>query len=200
MVKSHKRFRNICDDEESMTIQNTRGTALLVCLFALLLLTLLGGVTLSIAQMEMKSASYQQQEIKALYLAEAGLHLMFYWLEHPESAPHPAQNLFTPSYTQAEDSPSSQFSGDPVTLGIHLGISQNPEIWDSNWAALWKTLGLAGDTLTLKLYSPLLPGAIGTLESTAKTAGGVQKSLTVQLVQKGPHLLPMKGSWHETYE
>lgn len=183
-----------------MSIQNTRGTAILVCLFALLLLTLLGSLALSIAQMEMKAASYQQQETEALYLAEAGMHLMFYWLEYPESAPLSAQNLFMPRFAQAEDSPSSQFSGNPVTLDIHLGISRNQEIRDSAWAALWEAIGSAGDKLILKLYGPLLPGAIGTLESTARTKGGVQKTLTVQLVQKGPHLLPMKGSWHETYE
>jgi hypothetical protein len=183
-----------------MAIQNTHGTALLICLFGLLLLTLLGGLTLNIAQMEMKAASYQQQEIAVLYLAEAGIHLTVYWLEHPESAPLPAQNLFMPRSVQAEDSPSRQVSESPVTLQIHLGPSQNQKIWGSAWSALWKVLGSGGDTLTLKLYSPLLPGAIGTLESTAKTAGGIQKSLAVQLVQEGSHLLPMKGSWHEIYE
>jgi len=183
-----------------MSMQNTRGTALLICLFALLFLKLMGGLTLSIAQIEMKAASYQQQETAALYLSEAGIHLMFYWLEHPESTPLSAQNLFLSRFAQAEDAPSSQFSGNPIALKIHLGTSRDQEIWDSAWAALWKTLGSAGDTLTLKLYGPLLPGAIGTLESTARTAGGVEKTLTVQLVQKGPHLLPMKGSWHEHYE
>jgi Tfp pilus assembly protein PilX len=183
-----------------MSLQNTRGTALLICLFALLLLTLVGGLTLSIAQMDMKAALYQQQETAALYLSEAGIHLMFYWLEHSESMPISTQNLFRSSFVPAVDAPSRPFSGNPITLDIRLGTSQNQGIWDSSWAALWKALGTAGDGLTLKLYGPLLPGAIGTLESTAITAAGVRKTLTVQLIQKGPHLGPMKGSWHEIYE
>lgn len=190
-----------------MRIQSTRGTALLICLFALLLLTLLGGLALSMAQVEMRAASYQQHEIAALYQAEAGIHLMLYWLGHPESVHLAVQNLFRPRFVQGEGSPAfineegtSQFSGSPVTLDIPLGVSQNQEPWDSTWIALWRTLGLTGETLTLKLYAPTLPGAVGTLESTARAAAGVQKTLRVQLAQKGPRLLPIKGSWHEVYE
>jgi hypothetical protein len=150
--------------------------------------------------MEMKAAFYQQQETAALYLSEAGIHLMLYWLEHPESRPLSARNLFRSSFVQSEGASSSRFSGNPITWDIHLGTSRTQEISDSAWAALWKTLGSAGESLTLKLYGPFLPGAIGTLESTARTAGGVQKTLTVQLAQKGSHLVPMKGSWHERYE
>jgi len=179
----------------------------MVCLFALLLLTLLGGLALSMAQMEMRAASYQQHEIAALYQAEAGIHLMLYWLGHPESAPLSVQNFFMPRFVQEEGSPAfineegtSQFSGSPVTLDIPLGVSPNQDPWDSTWIALWRILGLTGETLTLKLYGPTLPGAVGTLESTARTTADVQKTVTVQLVQKGPRLLPLKGSWHEVYE
>ena len=190
-----------------MRIQSTRGTALLICLFALLLLTLLGGLALSMAQMEMRAASYQQHEIAALYQAEAGIHLMLYWLGHPESAPLAVQNLFMPRFVQGEGSlafineeGASQFSGNPVAMDIPLGVSQNKGPWDSTWIALWRILGLTGETLTLKLYGPTLPGAVGILESTARTSGGVQKTLRVQLAQKGPRLRPMNGTWHERYE
>jgi hypothetical protein len=159
------------------------------------------------AQMEMRAASYQQHEIAALYQAEAGIHLMLYWLGHPESAPLSVQNLFIPRFVQGEGSPAfineegtSQFSENPVGMDIQLGASPNQDQWNSTWIALWRILGLTGETLTLKLYAPTLPGAVGTLESTARTSGGVQKTLTVQLVQKGPRLLPMQGSWHEVYE
>jgi len=190
-----------------MRLRDTQGTALLACLFALLLLTLLGSLALSNAQIEMRSAFYQQQEVTALSLAEAGIHLMLYWLGHPESAPIPAQNLLMPRFSQDEGFPSfvnekgvSQFSGGPLAPDFQLSISRNQGPWDASWTSLWYTLVPSGETLSLKLYAPIVPGAIGTLESTAKTAADVQKTVTVQLIQKGTGLLPMKGSWHERYE
>jgi hypothetical protein len=188
-------------------IRDTQGTALLACLFALLLLTLLGSLALSNAQIEMRSALYQQQEVEALYLAEAGVHLMLYWLGRPESIPIPAQNLLMPRFSQNEGAPSfineegvSQFSGSPLAPDFQHSIPRDQGSWDASWISLWDNLIPNGETLSLKLYAPIIPGAIGTLESTAKMAAGVQKTVTVQLIQKGTRLLPMKGSWHEVYE
>ena len=67
---------------------------------------------------------------------------------------------------------------------------------------MWHTLGRNGESISLKLYAPSVPGAIGTLESTARTDAGVQKTMVVQLVQQDNPLrvLPLKGSWHEIYE
>jgi hypothetical protein len=200
MVGPHEHFANIRNGEELMGLQSRRGTALLACLFALLLLTLLGSLALSVAQMEMRAASYQQQETAALYLSEAGMHLMFYWLEHPESAPLSLQDLFAAGFAQSEGSLSSGLIENPIVLEVYLGLSRNQEMGGASWSSVWKAIGVAGDTLAIKLCAPLLPGAVATLESTARTAGGVQKTLTVQLVQKGTRLLPMKGSWHEVYE
>ena len=190
-----------------MSIRDTKGTALLACLFALLLLTLLGSLALSNAQIELKTALYQQQEVTALYLAEAGVHLMLYWLGHPESAPITVQNLLMPRFLQDEGTPSfmneegvSQFIGSPLAPDFQLGISRNQGSWDASWTLLWYTLAPSGETLSLKLYAPIVPGAIGTLESTAKTATGVQKTVSIQVVHVGTRPFPMNGSWHERYE
>jgi hypothetical protein len=185
----------------------TRGTALLVCLFALLLLTLLGGLALSSAEIDLKSAIYQQQEVIALYLADSGIHLMVYWLEHPQSAPASVQSLLTPRFISDEGVPifideegSSQFSGTRETPDLQIEIGPDTASLDTSLASVWNALDLTSETLSLKLYAPIVPGAVGTLESAAKTTTLVQKTITVQLVQVGSRLVPMRGSWYERYE
>jgi hypothetical protein len=190
-----------------MSIRNTNGTALLICLFALLLLTLLGSLALSNAQIEMRSSLFQQQEVTALYLAEAGIHLMFYWLTHPESAPMTAHDLLTPKFMQDGEFPSflneegsSQLSGNPLAPDFQLNLLRGQGSWEASWSSLWSALAPNGETLAIMLYAPTIPGAIGTIQTTAQTTAGVQKTVVVQVIQVGTHLLPMKGSWHEVYE
>ena len=190
-----------------MSIRNTNGTVLLTCLFALLLLTLLGSLALSNAQIELRSALYQQQEVTALYLAEAGVHLMFYWLTNPESAPISAHDLLIPRFVQDTSFPSflneegvSQLSGNPLTPDFQLTLSRNQGSWEASWGSLWNALAPNGETLSIKLYAPTIPGAIGTIQTTAQTTAGVQKTVAVQVIQVGTRLLPLKGSWHEVYE
>lgn len=187
-------------------LKETRGTALLACLSALLLLTLIGSLALSNAELEARTSFYQQQEAQAVYLAEAGIHLMLYWFKHTESAPPSLRSLFLPRFTQHDESGSfineagiSQFLGNRKDPDLGLEISHAQTFWDSSWTDLCNSLGLTTEAIFIKLYSPMVPGAVGTLESTAKTPYGAEKTITVQLIQKRNPLrvFPMKGSWQE---
>jgi hypothetical protein len=187
-------------------INDNRGAALLVCLFALLLLSVLGSLALSNAGSEAKIAFYQQQETAVVYLAEAGLHLMLYWLRHPETAPISIQSLLRPRFLRADGLYSfineegiSQFSGSPSTPDLKLDIPHQQSIWNPSWTRFFQSLAAVGEISSLKLYAPAVPGAVGTLESTARTAARVEKTVMVQLAQRGDPsvLVPMKGTWHE---
>lgn len=189
-------------------MQNTRGTALLVCLFALLLLMVLGSQSLQSAVTEMKIGLYQQHETAALYLAEAGIHLMIHWFGHPQASPDSVQNFLKPRSPQAGGPPLFinegeviQFSGSRNAPDLQVGILPYQASLDSSWTMLWQGLGRPGVILSIKLYAPSVPGAMGTLESTARTEAGVQKIIVVQLIQQAnpTRVIPLKGSWHEVY-
>ncbi|MGH7273947.1 MAG: hypothetical protein ACREIQ_05815 [Nitrospiria bacterium] len=189
-----------------MRIQSTRGAALLACLFAILLLTFLGALALNSAGIEMKSAFYQQHETAALYLAEAGIHLMVYWFGHPDVSPLPTRDFLKPRFHLQDGLASfingagvSQFSGNRASPDLQLCILCDQESRDSLWNVVWDALDRTGESVALKIYAPSIPGAIGTLESTARTDAGVQKTVVVQLVQMDnpPRVIPLRGSWHE---
>ena len=189
-----------------LRMQSTRGAALLACLFGLLLLTFLGALALSSAGTEMKMAFYQERETAALYLAEAGIHLMVYWFGHPEAAPLSTRDFLKPRFTRPNGTASffneagvSQFSGNRLSLDLQVCILCDQESRDFSWSEVWDALDRTGEIVSLKIYAPSVPGAIGTLESTARTDTGVQKTLVVQLVQRDNTLrvLPLKGTWHE---
>lgn len=167
-----------------------RGSALLASLLALLLLTLLGSLSLKMARLELRMGAYQHQDSRALYLAESGLSLVSYWFQHPGTAPQ--------SFQTHQDAPFTGGRTEPdVVLEAPGGLDQIPPAW----RAVWEALSRPGDTLSVRVYAPQFPGAVATVESTARTALGVRKTLGGQWARSDAvsTLRPLPGSWHEIY-
>jgi hypothetical protein len=166
-----------------------RGAALIVTLALLLLIGLLGFSALQGSIGEVRIAASQSAAVQARYLAESGTALLLQWFQEPDRFPEIGR--FSSSYPSADrarffgkrridgrGSPSffdaqgeSQFSGtaeepdfeyraDPVSGGLE---SERLE-------------GL-GSITGLKIYRPVHPGAVATVEATGTTLAGISRTV-----------------------
>lgn len=189
-------------------MRDDRGAALVACLLLLTLLTLLGAAALDRSGLEARMGRHQEQELLALYAAEAGIHVLAYWLRSPAATPAAIANVLRPRFltgghpVYVDPGGRSQFAGSRNYPDLEVAPMRQTALgWSSGWRSVWDLFGQAGIDLTLRVYGPAWPQAVATLESRARTPTGLERVLTVQLVgaAQPPRLEFAPGSWGELF-
>ncbi|MBI3621626.1 MAG: hypothetical protein HY208_05495 [Nitrospirae bacterium] len=173
-----------------------RGGALVLVLLVLLLFTLLGAAAVQMGANEIEQSGLQAAQQQAGDLAESGVELVIGGFARPERfagrlispagpcpSPGRVQALLTKRCTRLNGRASfsteegeSQFQGTPAEPdgAIHGTASElfPPSVRPP-----------AGSTVDVIVYGPITPGAICTVQSTGRTAGGAGRTLRVELYE-----------------
>lgn len=167
-----------------------QGVALLGAILAVLILSTLGTVALNLAANEIESVKAVRDEAVAQHLAEAGSDLVMQWFHDPTSAPTGlAGSLFTKRYELPNAGPSffdaqgvSQFAGtsDRPDLLFDASVPADDRLLNDPAVGWFRSLRTLGRMLRLKVYGPIRPGLLCTVEVTAGV-GELQRTLSVQL-------------------
>lgn len=174
---------------------NERGIALLGVLLALLILSVLGLTSMNMAGIEIQSAGATREERTAQHAAEAAVDQVMAWFHDPGSAPEgPVGALFAKRFDLAGSGPSffdaqgrSQFTGTPERPDVLFDASQpvHDELLNGPTTGWFRSLRGLGRVLKLKVYGPMRPGLLCTVEATAAAASpgssGLARTVSVQM-------------------
>ncbi|MER3422515.1 MAG: hypothetical protein C4293_04055 [Nitrospiraceae bacterium] len=169
-------------------MQEERGAALIGVILVFLILSLLGGVALRLAAEEIQQVSAIRDEAVAQHLAEAGIDLVMQWFHDPSSASNQIATLFARRY-DLHDGPSffdasgkSQFSGTSESPDLLYDASTpaDDRLLNDPTSGWFRSLRSLGRVLKLKVYGPIRPGLLCTVEITAETKNLI-RTLSVQL-------------------
>jgi hypothetical protein len=173
---------------------NEKGAALVITLSLLLLITLLGLSGFDWSMDELHITANDAAWTEAQYLAESGVALLLQWFQDPESFPeigafprgYPAGNqpsFLTKRQIDSRGVPSffnidgeSQFSGtreEPDFL--YQSETDSRLLVGESWERM-------GDLTGLRVFAPVVPGAICTVEATGTTLSGIQRTVSVQMI------------------
>jgi len=203
-------------------INESRGGALVLVLLVLLLFTLLGAAAVQMGHHELEQGGLQFAQQGAGDLAESGIELAIGWFARPEmfigaitpsASPCPSQDgareLLAKRCRRVNGRPSfstddgvSQFQGTPSEPdgAVHLDASMlfPPAVAPA-----------AGSTLEVAVFGPMTAGAICTVQATGRTAGGVSRTIRIELYETavptitvgagagsaGPSIGPVRIHW-----
>jgi hypothetical protein len=173
------------------------GHVLLAALMVIIMLLLMSMALLHLAGQEAPSISAIAEQTQAQHLAEGACDLLVAWFHEPSSAPTPLALLLT-KRQETEAGPSffdaagrSQFSGTSDRPDILLDATNDSDAQLLNGSGTGFTGALSelGRLERLKMYAPLQPGLLGTVEVTASTQGRRSLASTIRL-QLGAVNLP----------
>jgi len=152
------------------------GAVMLITLIFLLLLTILGTSSLYLAYTEIILSRGIESDARAFYIAESGIEQTLYWFAKPYKFSGEPGNFFDKRMTD-----SSSFF-DENGLSQYKGTAANPDIV------------LKESDNELKIFKPLTPGAICTVQSNG-ISGRMNRVVTAELIEglSGAEVLP--GSW-----
>lgn len=160
-----------------MNHEPEKGSALLVTMSLLFLITLLGLSAFQWSIAETGIAANQKATTQARYIAESGVALMLQWFQEPETFPE--IGTFPNGYPAGER--SSFFAKRQCT-----GSASKPDFWYQSETGDSGLLGEAFDELgavtSLKLYKPITVGALCTIEATGTTLSGISRTVSVEVV------------------
>lgn len=176
-----------------------RGMALLAALMMVFIFSLLGMVSLQFASQETVGAKAVQDDHVARHAAEAALQLVMNWFHEPAALPQvPVMQLFSKSVIDAHGRPSfqdaagiSQFKGTAEAPDIlfdardpgHDALMNHPE---TGW---FRSLRGLARILKLKVYGPIHPGLLCTVEVMSASGKGEATKNTVS-VEFGTYSIP----------
>lgn len=170
------------------------GTALVVTVGLLFLVTLLGFSTVQWAIDETGIAANQKASVQARYIAESGVALMLQWFQGP--ATFPEVGTFPNGYNaddrsrflrkrQIDSRGAPSFFNDKGESQFS-GTAEAPDFW---YQAASDSRGIGGGALSgqgaitsLKLYRPVTPGAVGTIEAMGTTVSGIGRTVSVEII------------------
>lgn len=167
-------MRHPRSDSEILCKQD--GVIMLVTLLFLLLLTILGTSSLYLAFTEVVLARSLEADARAFYSADAGITEVLYWFNHPE-----------------------HFAGTPDDFFRRRRIS-NTSFFDEDGTSQYGGTGESPDLLYttmdhgLKIYGPVSPGALCTVESTG-LSGRIKRTIRVELFEDLSGVKALRGSW-----
>ncbi len=177
-----------------------KGSALVVVMLVLVLLTLLGSAAVEMAQNDLEQGRIQVQQLRTTYLAESGIELAIGWFSRPEQfagGMHQSPTACRSATTAAElfikrcrrnvgigggragfstDGGASQFQG---TRERPDGLVTVP----AEWLLPEVENVSAGATVEVRLFRPKTAGAVCTIESTARTTGGATQIIQMELYE-----------------
>ena len=178
--------------------QAQRGYILLSALMLILILSLFGMTSLFLAGQDVPGISAMKEETAAQQLADAAAELVISWFHDSGAAPASMAELLAKRQGDAATGPSffdaarsSQFVGTAERPDILLDAA-NPtdhNMLNSSPSGFPASLRGLGRLTKLKLYGPLRPGLLGTVEVTAATTDQKPMSRTVQ-IQLGALTIP----------
>ena len=170
------------------------GVALLSTLVLVLILSLLGASILDLAGQESVSATVGREAAVAQQLADGAGELVISWFHHPPHTPivPVISSAVAKQHRNAADIPSffdaggrSQFVGSVDQPDLRLdadNLSDNPLLNDPQ-TGLFRAVHHLGTVEDLKVYAPLTPGLLCTVDTTVATRVGkpFRQSVVMQL-------------------
>jgi hypothetical protein len=172
------------------SMRQQEGYVLLAALMLVVLLTMAGLTALFVTGQDAPGVSAMKENNVAQQLADASADLVMSWFHDPAAAPPAVAGLLTKRQGDLASGPSFF---DAVGRSQFTGTLDRPDLWlDASRPADDQTLNHAtsgsigslrslGRILSVKLYGPLQPGLLGTLEVTSSTADRRAVARTVQL-------------------
>lgn len=171
-----------------------QGVALLGTLVLVLILSLLGASLLDLAGQESVSATVGREAAVAQQLADGAGELVMSWFHRPQS-PSVSPSLsavVAKQYRTADGAPSyfdtggrSQFVGSVNNPDLHLeegNLSDNALLNDPH-SGVFRALHYLGTVEDIKVYAPLTPGLLCTVDTRVATRTGkpFRQSILMQL-------------------
>jgi len=179
------------------------GHVLLAALMLILLLGIVGMTSLYLAGREGPGISAMREDNIAQQLADAGADLVMSWFHDPSTTPTAVAELLMKRQGDLMRGPSffdeagrSQFVGtadNPDLLLDALIQADNQTLNDSS-AGFTNALRGLGRILKLKIYGPLKPGLLSTVEVTAATVDRRPVPRTVQLQLGAVSIPPIRAA------
>jgi hypothetical protein len=172
------------------TIGCEAGAALMGALLVMVILSMLGTVSMTLAIQEIEAMKGAQDEAVARHLAEGGADLVMQWLQDPQSQPNGTvgETLMRrhdpsgagPSFFDAHG--VSQFTGtaDRPDLAYDASLPGQDRLLNDPATGWFRSLRPVGRILNLKVYGPSRPGLLCTVEVTAGS-GNLRRTVSVQL-------------------
>jgi hypothetical protein len=170
--------------------RNEDGTALVGCVLLVLVLSMLGTVSLNLASHEVEGAKATVEDVTAEYLAESGADLVMRWFHDRRATPNPeVAQAFTKRFELLSSGPSffdangvSQFTGTPDQPDVLLDATraEDDRLLNDLEHGSFRSLRMLGRLLKVRIYGPVRPGLLCTVEVTS-LAGGVSRTAMFQL-------------------
>jgi hypothetical protein len=166
-----------------------RGVVLLGVLMIMLILTLLGMVSMNVAEQEILQVSASKDEVTARHLAEAGADVVIQWFHNTNATPVSARTVMSKRYDLVDGGPSffdaagrSQFYGSSVTPDLLYDVSRpaDDHLLNDPVDGWFRSLHSLGQIQALKLYGPSRPGLLCSVEVTARAKKHV-RTIALQL-------------------
>ena len=174
----------------AFTNQCDRGHVLLAALMLIFLLGVVGMTSLYLAGQDGPGVSAMREDNVAQQFADGAADVVMSWFHDPSTTPIMIAGLLDKHQGDLESGPSffdvagrSQFVGTADRPDILLDATnqvdnQTLNDWSNGFS---KALGGLGRILKLKVYGPLQPGLLSTVEVTATTVDRRPVRRTVQL-------------------
>lgn len=181
-------------------VGDKRGGALLGTILIVSMLMALGFLSLTLAIQEVQISGAAKADAAARHLAEAGTDMVMQWFHDPSTAPSgPAAALFGKQYDLPVEGPSffdaqghSQFTGTPERPDLSYDASrpQDNRLLNDPSDGWFRGLRHLGRIVRLKVYGPVRPGLLCTVDVSAEQAG-VSRTVSVQL--GAPTIPPLRA-------
>lgn len=170
--------------------QSERGIALLVAMMILFLLSVAGFTSLNLAVLEVRSIQSAQDEKVSEQLAEAASQAVIEWFHHPASVPtEMARDLLGRRHQTVDGALSffdqqglSQFTGTAARPDLFFDAAdpQQDRLLNDPATGWFRSLRGLGRVLKLKVYGPVYPGSLCTVEVTANSGRAAAISTTLK--------------------
>lgn len=177
-----------------------RGVAMLAALFLVLVLGLLGVTSLHLASQELQASGALRDQAVSLHLAEAGADLILARIHATGgTGPDPITAVLGRRNGTPDQGPSyfdrqgrSQFTGtaDQPDLLLDAANPQHDAWLNDPASGASPSLRALGQILRLKLYGPLRPGLVCTVEVTATQSREYPTSTSTVQIQLGSVEIP----------
>lgn len=169
-----------------------KGYVLLAALMLIALLSIASMTSLYLASQDGPGVSAMKEDKLAQQLADAAADLVMSWFHDPSAAPPAIVGLLAKRQGDLASGPSffdtagrSQFSGTADRPDVFLSASSptDDQVLNQPSNSLFTSMRGLGRLLSVKLYGPLQPGLLGTIEVTAMTSNprGIARTVQLQL-------------------
>ncbi|MDP3598574.1 MAG: hypothetical protein Q8S75_16435, partial [Nitrospirota bacterium] len=170
--------------------QCDKGHVLLAALMLIVLLGIASMTSLFLASQDAPGVSAMREDNVAQQLADGAADVVMSWFHDPSSTPTAIAELLVKRQGNLESGPSffdatgrSQFTGtiDRPDVFLRASNSTDDQVLNQPPNGLFASLRGLGRILSVKMYGPLQPGLLSTVEVTATTVDPRPVTRTVQL-------------------